>query len=344
MGDAMKRAMNLFDVRLSALECEIRWRPGFGVVRGWWTACWLGLAITAPMIAKGGSAQEFEVASVRQNKTNEAPTSSFSLDSGNVYSMVTKTDVFIPSGGYFSATNQPLWRYIVFAYKLTGTQELALRFNFFAGLTSKVPEWVTSERFDIKARVEGTPNKDQVRLMVQRLLTDRFGLVVHKETREAPVLALVAVKSGVLGPKLQAHKADESCASTTGTDGATGRSVTVGGLPEVCGVIAHLHPSLPGRVGFGGRDVNLGVFASSLPTQTGMATLPHPVVDRTGLGGTYDFALEWVPEAYGEGGQPDEAGPTFVKALREQLGLKLESQKGPIELVVIDHIERPSTN
>lgn len=91
-----------------------------GVV--WGGVTWVGLA--QPPAQKF----EFEVASVRQNKSDDTATSGFSLDSGNVYSTVSREDVFIPSGGYFSATNQPLWRYIVFAYKLTGTQELALRF------------------------------------------------------------------------------------------------------------------------------------------------------------------------------------------------------------------------
>ena len=300
------------------------------------------LAQGAPVAQPSTQKLEFEVASVRQNKSDDTATSGFSLDSGNVYSTVSRTDVFIPSGGYFSATNQPLWRYIVFAYKLTGTQELALRFNFFAGLTTNVPGWVNTERYDIKGRVEGNPTKDQVRAMMQALLADRFRLMVHMETRQVPVLALTLVKPEMMGPQLRAHVDDGSC--TSGPEEGTGASLpstTAGGLPVICGVIAHLSPSSPGRTGFGARGVSMGLLASSLPTQTGMMTLPHPVVDETGLNGTFDFKLEWLPDS---NSLPDATGPTFVQALKEQLGLKVQQRNGPVELMVLDRIERPSAN
>jgi uncharacterized protein (TIGR03435 family) len=78
-----------------------------------------------------------------------------------------------------------------------------------------------------------------------------------------------------------------------------------------------------------------------LPTQTGMMTLPHPVVDETGLRGTFDFKLEWLPDS---NTLPDASGPTFAQALKEQLGLKLQLKNGPIELIVLDHLEHPSAN
>jgi uncharacterized protein (TIGR03435 family) len=309
-----------------------------------WAAFALESRAQTPVVGQSPMPKlEFEVASVRQNKSDDKATSGFSLDSGNLYSTVSREDVFIPSGGYFSATNQPLWRYIVFAYKLTGTQELALRFNFFAGLTSNVPGWVNLERYDIRGRVEGNPTKDQVRLMMQALLADRFKLVVHKETRQVPVLALELAKPGVMGSQLRPHVADESC-SVASADSAANLpppSTTAGGFPVICGVIAHLPPSSPGLTSFGGRGVPLGLLASSLPTQTGMMTLPHPVIDETGLSGTFDFKLEWLPD-YNT--LPDASGPTFVQALKEQLGLKLQPQKGPIDLIVLDHVEHPSAN
>ena len=180
----------------------------------------LWVAVARPGIAQTPVAQsptvkagrlEFEVASVRQNKSDVKQSSNFSLDSGNVYSGVRKDDVFTPEGGYFSATNMPLVRYIVFAYKLTGTQELALRFKYFTGLSSNVPEWINTERFDIKARADGHPTKDQMRLMMQVLLEERFKLKVHKEMREVPVFALVVANSGMTGPRLQQHPADDTC-------------------------------------------------------------------------------------------------------------------------------------
>jgi uncharacterized protein (TIGR03435 family) len=278
-----------------------------------------------------------------------------SLDSGNIYSTVKAGDAFAPRGSYFSATNQPLWHYISFAYKLTGTQELALRFNFFSGVpASKVPGWVggsfetVADGFDIEARAEGNPTKDQMRLMMQSLLADRFKLAIHRETREAPVFALVLVKPDKTGPRLRSHPAQDSCpsgplpASTPGpTPTAPPQPPAPAALPIACGVIAHIPPSSKGLYAIGGRNVSLDLLASSLPTQTGMATLPRPVVDRTGLSGTFDFTLEWVPEF---NAAPDASGDTFQEALKNQLGIKLVAQKAPIEFLIIDHVEHPSAN
>jgi uncharacterized protein (TIGR03435 family) len=78
-----------------------------------------------------------------------------------------------------------------------------------------------------------------------------------------------------------------------------------------------------------------------LPTMTGMAVLPRPVVDETGLNGTFDFSLEWLPEF---NAPADASGPTFREALKEQTGLTLEPKKGPVDILVIDHIEQPEAN
>jgi uncharacterized protein (TIGR03435 family) len=311
----------------------------------WAGAASAGWAQTTQVDAAGKL--EFDVASVKQNKSNVPQRSNFSLDNGNVYSTVERGAVFGPNGGYFSAVNQPLWRYISFAYDLSGTQELAMRFSYFTGLTSKVPEWVTggfessAERFDIEARAAGTPTKNQMRAMMRSLLEERFKLAAHLETREAPVFALVLVKPEKLGPRLRPHPEDGSCAAAGSDDEAAKKTVTADGYPTACGVIAHLPPGGPGRSSFGGRDVPLALFATSLPTQTGMATVSRPVIDRTGLSGKFDLSLEWVGE-YNP--PPDASGPTFAEAMKEQLGLKLEAAKGPIEVLVIDHVEQPSLN
>jgi uncharacterized protein (TIGR03435 family) len=85
----------------------------------------------------------------------------------------------------------------------------------------------------------------------------------------------------------------------------------------------------------------LSLLASSLPTMTGMAVIPRPVIDETGLNGTFDFTLDWVPEF---NAPSDASGPNFREALKEQLGLKLEPQKGPVDILVIDRVEHPSAN
>ena len=297
---------------------------------------------------------EFDVASVRQNKSDDRPSSTFSLDNGNVYSTVNKGDVFTPRGSYFATTNQPLWHYISFAYNLSGTQELALRFNYFAGLSSKAPTWATggfdvsADRFDISARSDERPTKEQMRLMMQALLADRFRLMVHHETRQAPVFALVPVKPGQRGAELVPHPASDTCAVEPATEGAdnSGSNVlaqrsTLRELPRVCGVIAHLPTSATGHIRFGGRGVTLSLLASSLPTMTGMAAIPRPVIDETGLNGTFDLTLDWVPEF---NAPPDASGPNFREALKEQLGLKLEPQQGLVDILLIDRVEHPSAN
>ena len=105
-------------------------------------------------------------------------------------------------------------------------------------------------------------------------------------------------------------------------------------------------PSTPGRLRIGARRVSMAFIATTLPF---WEEFDRPVVDSTGLGGTYDFFLEWTPEIKGppQPGatfQPDTTGPTFLEALKEQLGLKLDSQTGPVDAFVIDHIEEPSEN
>jgi uncharacterized protein (TIGR03435 family) len=339
-------------LRLSRLRwvCVTLLRGGVG-----WMAVWLWFAVMSEGYAQSPAAKlEFDVASVRQNKSDDKPSSTFSLDNGNVYSTVNKGDVFSPRGSYFAATNQPLWHYIAFAYNLSGTQELALRFNYFSGLSSKAPAWVTgsfdasADRFDITARSDERPTKDQMRLMMQALLSDRFKLMVHHETRQAPVFALVPAKPGHTGAELVPHPASGTCAvepTAEGADDSVSKVPTAisapGNLPRVCGVIAHLATSATGHIRFGGRRVTLSLLASSLPTMTGMAAIPRPVIDETGLNGTFDFTLDWVPEF---NAPSDASGPNFREALKEQLGLKLEPRHGPVDILVIDRVEHPSAN
>jgi uncharacterized protein (TIGR03435 family) len=295
-------------------------------------------------------APAFDVASVKQNKTEGAQHSNVPLDTGNVYSAIDPSDARTSAGGYFVATNQPLWRYIVFAYKLSGTQELALRFSYFDGLKSKAPGWVTggfdssADRFNIEARAPQNATIDQMRLMMQALLADRFHLVVHHETRDAPAFGLVLVRPGGLGPNLQPHLPSDTCpTSTPHPDEPASPSApsAVGDLPPLCGIIAHVLSSNNPHSSFGGRGIPLSLLATSLPTMTGMATIPRPVVDQTGLAGLYDFTLHWKGSS-----DPDigDAAAPFRGALKSQLGLELKPTHAPIDILVIDHVERPSEN
>lgn len=319
------------------------------------TPIWSGVA--APLRAQSvdqdwekaaGGKQSFEVASVREDRADGQSQSNFDLDNGNAYWVVEKGDRHAPSGDLFSGKNLPLMRYITFAYKLGGTQELALRFDFYSGLKLHVPDWVKNDRYDIEARAPGPASKDQMRLMIQSLLADRFKLVVHWETRQAPVFALILDKPGKPGPQLLPHSADDDCSATdfrtTPENGAaTSQPVSLSALPIPCGMIAHLPSSTSGSHRFGGRNVTLAMLASSLPTQTGLVTMPRPAIDKTGLAGGYNFALEWMPEDTSEVGNR-ESGGTFRDALKAQLGLKLKPEKDPVQVLVIDHVEQPSPN
>ena len=276
---------------------------------------------------------EFEVASVRPSKPDARQQSNFSLDNGNIFSAIGKDDVFVPSGGLFSATNMALLTYINFAYNLTGTQYLSFRFKEYLGGSGNLPKWAGEERFDIQARAAEASTKDQMRAMLRSLLEDRFKLIVHRETRQVSVLALTPVQPGKLGERLRPHPADDSC------------SQGLPDYPRVCGVIARLPPSAAGRMRIGGRDITMALLASSLVTQTGVGALRHPLIDETGLSGGFDFVLEWLPETP-DGAAPaaDASGPTFIQALKDQLGFKLVPTKGPVEVLVIDHVEEPSAN
>jgi uncharacterized protein (TIGR03435 family) len=262
---------------------------------------------------------EFEVASVKPNKSDAPPRANNPLGPGNVYS---------PYGGFFRATNFPLYTYILFAYKIMGNQEQFLR--------PQMPAWVMTERFDIQARAEGNPDKDQMRLMMRSLLADRFKLGIHFENRQVPVFALVLSKAGQTGPTLRPHPDDSPCSTVPDPS----QNLVAGPFPALCGGLFPLPPGAPGRQRFGARNMTMGFIANQV---SAMGQLERPVIDRTGLGGTFDFALELVPDSRADP-QPDASGPTFLEALKDQLGIKLESQKGPAEVIIFDRVEHPSEN
>jgi uncharacterized protein (TIGR03435 family) len=175
------------------------------------------------------------------------------------------------------------------------------------------PAWMDTDRYDIVAREpEGAP-ESQIREMLQTLLVERFKLAAHRETRDLPVYALVVGKNG---PKLTKVEARESGGDMSSGDGtATGTAVTM---------------------------VRLAGFLATPRIDLGL-----PVVDQTGLNGAFSFTLKWTPERKlmkpdAEAPAPD-APPPILVALQEQLGLKLEKRKAPLEVVIVDHAERVPT-
>jgi uncharacterized protein (TIGR03435 family) len=169
------------------------------------------------------------------------------------------------------------------------------------------PGWIDTEMYDIDART-GSPGKisqERFRALLQSLLADRFQLKVHRETREGTVYVLYVDKGG---PKFK-----ESAGPRT--DGMnTSKS--------------------PHEVRMKGTAASMAILASNLGNQLGRFA-----VDKTGLNGAYDFTLEWDPEQSAE-----STRPSIFTALREQLGLRLESEKDPMEMLVIDNAERASEN
>jgi uncharacterized protein (TIGR03435 family) len=223
----------------------------------------------------------------------------------------------------------------MFAYKLP--------YSRMQSVIEHLPRWVGTDRYDIQARGEGNPTKDQMRLMVQSLLADRFKLAVHFEAQVVPVLAMVLVKPGNTGPKLRPHSKGVPCEATPPTSGPPAQTAEV--WPRICD--GYVGMSLPnGMRRNGSRNTTMALLAGMLPTY---GQLGRPVVDQTGLSGRFDFSIDYAPESNrpptpGADAPEAAAGPTLLEALREQLGLKLESTKAPLQILVVDHVERPSEN
>lgn len=273
----------------------------------------------------------FEVASVKPNKSEFGAYTNIPLGGESAYA---------PTGGVFSATNIPLALYIYFAYNLTGNQ--------MKDAMATLPQWTFSERFDIQAHAASkSPTLSEVRAMLRSLLRDRFKFDAHYEMRQGPVFALVQRKNGRLGPSLRRHPADADCSARPPYSPAKAGT----SFPALCGGLVPMTPNALGNAKGGASNVTMEYIASNLIT---MGHLDRPVVDRTGLKGTFDFSLEFVselpalpnlsPQPDPVNPRPDPQGPSFTEALSDQLGLRLESSRGEVRVLLIDHVERPSEN
>ncbi len=275
-------------------------------------------------VAQTPARTEFDVASVKQNTSG--------TQESFANSPLGPGDVFVETGGLFSASNFPLITYISFAYRIQGNQAEAL--------VAQLPAWVMSDRFDIQARSSQHPTKNDMRTMMRALLTERFGFTMHTESRPQPVFALTLRKQGKTGPQLRAHPANSSCQPV---GQAAPEGAIDGGFPAGCGGLLPL-PHGEGRISkFGARDITMQFLANQLAA---MGPLGRPVVDQTGLTGNIDFTLEWSPDPRPGSPEAEEpaAGPSFLEAVSDQLGLKLESQKLPQDTLIVDHIEHLKDN
>jgi uncharacterized protein (TIGR03435 family) len=233
--------------------------------------------------------------------------------------------------------NIPLRPLIQMAYKLpvnAGSK----------GLILGAPDWVDHIPYDIEAKADGDPSKEQMLLMLQAMLADRFKLASHWEIRQLPVYALVTIKPGKTGPQLVPHAADNS---TCRLPSAEPRSpVQPGDAPP------RLLPFCGSNdiVNGGGHVATEATIETLAKDLSYFQQIDRAVVDRTGLSGTFDINIDYVP--FGRGAQSgtdsaptDSSLPsTIFEAVQEQLGLKLEPQTGPVDVLVIDHVEEPSPN
>jgi uncharacterized protein (TIGR03435 family) len=255
----------------------------------------------------------FDVAAIKQNKSGE--------NNGR----------FGGPASRFTATNVPVLQFVLFAYQVQSFQ------------VEGGPDWIRTDRYDINARAEGNfpaatiSGPDPRRQMMKALLADRFKLAAHIESKERPIYSLVTARPDkTLGPKLSVATTD--CV-------ALGEALRRGQAPATpprtptgdndCGI------SLPpGKIAFGTQP--LAQVAAALA-----GLLQRGIVDRTGLAGNYSGSVTYTPDTAPRDGPPDlpagdASGVSLFTAIQEQLGLKLEPGRGPVDVLVIDRIERPT--
>jgi uncharacterized protein (TIGR03435 family) len=280
---------------------------------------WMPIAVGCVLLAPGPARAQsrtvagpaaFDVASVKPNVSGDA-----------------RASIQSSPGGRFTAINAPVRAVIRHAYQLQD-------FELAGG-----PKWLDADRVDIVARAEGEPAPAQMRLMLKTLLADRFKLQLHQETRDLPLYALaLSRRDGKLGPDLR--RSDTDCSRAALLDDTLGITPRPGPPdPEAtCGFFG----PLPGG-GAKFRGVTIGVLARFLAPP-----VHRPVVDRTGLTGYFDADLETTAEF---GPPPPPPGvadridrgslPSIFTVLKDRLGLRLDAQRGPVTVFVIDRLERP---
>ena len=273
---------------------------------------WLGLAAALCAIrlqaqAREGQSPAFEVASIKENVS--------ASDNASVRAQ---------PGGRVTVSNNSLRNIIRNAYNVQNYQIIG------------GPEWINTVRWDITAKAPDDAPPQQMLLMLRTLLADRFKLVVRNETREMPIYALTLARAdGRLGPQLRASSVD--CATIFAAAKARGEapSPTTNGRPT-CGTRTTRGNMMTTGVAMSDFARNLGPFTG------------RPVVDKSGLTGVYDLDLTWTPDQGPPGPEGTAAaapssgdGVSLYTAVQEQLGLKLEAQRGPVDVLVIDSAQRP---
>ncbi len=216
-----------------------------------------------------------------------------------------------PTGNRLSTRNASLRLLIQTAY------------GFNSSLVFGGPDWINTAGYDVEAEAAGNPTRAQIWLMLRSLLAERLNLKVHRETRQLPVYRLTISKRGLKLPKAS----EEDCSA----------------VPAPCGNLTVMFEPATG-LAIAGRQVTMSDLANQL---TG--ALGRPVIDETGLSGKFDITLKFAYDqdiTAGVPKPPSDPGtnPPLTSAITEQLGLSIESSKGPVEVLVIDHAEPASAN
>jgi uncharacterized protein (TIGR03435 family) len=246
-------------------------------------------------------------------------------------------------GGRFTAENVPVRELLRFAFQVQPFQ------------IEGAPPWTASDRFDVTAKAEGdvaptVPGQaGPIQFMMRTLLAERFGLAYHIETKEMPIYALMLARPDrKLGPKLTASTTD--CAAMFAARRGGGPGGGPGGAPPPPPGIGE-----PMKCGFRVFPGSLAAGSTPLSQLANFLSqsMSRTVLDKTGLEGNYDFDVSYTPDQMPNlnGGAPppgvqlpniDPNGPSLSTALQEQLGLKLESQRGPVTTFVVDKISQPT--
>jgi uncharacterized protein (TIGR03435 family) len=267
-----------------------------------------------------GGRAEFDVASVREDLSGRYKPPPFSID---------PDDDFVDTGGLFTA-DLSVQGFIDFAYKLPQ------QYN----LLSHLPDWARKKQFEIQARAAGHPTKDQLRLMMQSLLADRFKLALHYETQEGEVLVMTLIKPGKLGPRLRLHKDGRACDLVAPRP--AGAPVTF----DMFRCNLYMAINEPDDVLLAGaRNTTVESMAAFLSN----VGYKKPIVDRTGITANIDFSMEYVPERRGApaasgGAEAPVPGATFDEAVRDQLGLRIEPGRAALQIPMVDRVEMPTEN
>ena len=278
----------------------------------------VGILDAPPIQAQSpaGPSRKFEVASIKLSKSDDAGPS-----------------VRI-TPGRINVVDLSLRRLIFVAYKVRDFQ------------ISDGPAWINSEKYDIEAKTDGGSGADAMLLMLQALLEDRFELRLHRETRERPVYELTIARNGSKLHEATCAPFDPNHLTKQAALSEQERRAQCSGIKRGAGELDGNGMSL---------EDGTGPAFQSLAGQLSLV-LDRPVVNRTGLTGRFDIHLQWTPDKVTNGppnepnnpnassGSADQFGPSIFTAVEEQLGLKLRPAKGPVEFLVIDHMERPSAN